>query len=135
MTQIDYKDLGKRTAMNPQFTWESGMLATTDSGWEGRVINPGAKPFVACRRSAVLGNPHSGEGIPYVQVIESDAYPDLRDPATLGVLRNRVAQLGYTYSFDSSTKMPDVTPSYAGTPSPPPLREALEVVEKLESKH
>jgi len=133
MTPIDYRDLGKRTAMNPLFAWEPGMLATTDDGWSGRIINPDTEPFVVCRRSAVLGNPHSGEGTPFIQIIASGAYPDLTDPATIGVLRNRINQLGYDYSYDTKTKTFDVMPSYSGKISPVSLKEALEVVEKLES--
>lgn len=129
---IDYKDLGKRAAMNPLFTWEGGMLAMTDDGWSGRVINPDPTPFVACRRSAVLGNPHSGEGTPFIQVIASGAYPDLTDPATIGVIQNRINQLGFDYSYDAKTKMFDTTPSYSGTPSPVSLKRALEIVESLE---
>jgi len=132
MTPIDYRDLGKRTAMNPLFTWEPGMLATTDDGWTGRVINPDKTPFVVCRRSAVLGNPHSGEGTPFVQIISPGAYPDLTDPATIGVLRNRINQFGYSYSLDGDANKPVVTPSYTGIPSPITSKEALEVVEKLE---
>lgn len=133
MTPIDYKDLGKRTAMNPLFIWEPGMLAMTDDGWAGRVINPDTTPFVVCRRSAVLGNPHSGEGTPFIQIIASGAYPDLTDSATIGVIQNRINQLGFDYSYDDKAKTFEATPSYSGKPSQVSLKRALEIVEKLES--
>lgn len=133
--KIDTRDLGKRCAMNPLFVWEPGMLATNDSGWSGRVISivSDVGPFVACRRSAVLGNPHSGEGVPYVQIIEPGTYPDLTDPATVGVLRNRINSLGCDYIYEAGAKQFDVTPSYSGGVNPPSANEALELVQKLES--
>jgi len=125
MTPIDYKDLGKRAAMNPLFIWEPGMLAMTDDGWSGRIINQDRTPFVVCRRSAVLGNPHSGEGTPFIQIIASGAYPDLTDPATIGVIQNRINQLGFDYSYDGKAKTFEVTPSYSGLPSQVSLRGPL----------
>ena len=84
---LNPRDLGIRIANNKFFRPTPGMLLVADNGWTGRVISDDPV-YVGCRRALVMGNPQSGDGMPYVQGLQDmKVYPDVTDPATVGCIQ------------------------------------------------